>query len=83
MRNMSPEGWTETDGRLVREFRFADFSHAWAFMSRVALLAEKADHHPDWYNSWNVVRIELTSHDTGNTVTARDIRLAEKINALD
>ena len=77
-----PQGWEQSAGRLRREFAFADFSAAWAFMSRVALAAEKQDHHPDWSNSWNRVVIELTSHDKGDTVTARDRRLAETINTL-
>ena len=81
-RTVTPEGWDEADGRLRRELTFADFSEAWAFMSRVALLAEKADHHPNWSNVWNRVSIELTSHDAGNTVTDRDRTLAEAINAL-
>jgi 4a-hydroxytetrahydrobiopterin dehydratase len=79
---MNPEGWEEADGRLRRELRFANFSEAWAFMSRVALLAEKMDHHPNWSNVWNQVTIELTTHDAGNTVTDRDRRLAEAINAI-
>jgi 4a-hydroxytetrahydrobiopterin dehydratase len=79
---MTPDGWDEADGRLRRELTFANFSEAWAFMSRVALLAEKADHHPEWSNVWNRVVIELTSHDAGNTVTDRDRGLAEAINAL-
>jgi 4a-hydroxytetrahydrobiopterin dehydratase len=78
----APEGWTEADGRLRRELTFANFSEAWAFMSRVALLAEKAGHHPNWSNVWNRVEIELTSHDAGNTVTERDVELAEAINQL-
>ena len=79
---MTPDGWDEADGRLRRELTFANFSEAWAFMSRVALLAEKADHHPEWSNVWNRVVIELSSHDAGNTVTDRDRGLAEAINAL-
>ena len=79
---MTPDGWDEADGCLRRELTFANFSEAWAFMSRVALLAEKADHHPNWSNVWNRVVIELTSHDAGDTVTDRDRRLAEAINAL-
>ena len=74
-------GWTLVDGRLHRELRFADFSEAFAFMTRVALAAEKADHHPDWSNSWNTVTIDLVSHDAGG-LTARDVALAEAINAL-
>ena len=74
--------WEERDGALHREFTFGDFSEAWAFMSRVALLAEKADHHPNWSNVWNRVTIELTSHDAGNTVTDRDRRLAAAIDGI-
>lgn len=68
-------------GKLHREFTFADFSEAFAFMTRVALAAEKADHHPDWSNSWNSVVIDLTSHDAGG-LTDRDRRLASVINTL-
>ncbi len=77
-----PDGWTQQDGKLRRELVFADFNEAWGFMSRVALLAEKADHHPDWSNAWNKVTIALTSHDAGSTVTDRDVRLAASINGL-
>lgn len=73
--------WDERDGKLHREFTFANFSEAWAFMARVALLAEKADHHPDWSNSWNKVVIDLVSHDAGG-ITDRDHQLAEKIDGL-
>ncbi|MEQ3625792.1 MAG: 4a-hydroxytetrahydrobiopterin dehydratase [Celeribacter sp.] len=73
-------GWKQ-DGRSIRRsFKFADFTAAWGFMSRVALMAEKADHHPDWSNSYNKVEVALTSHDAGG-VTPRDIALAKKINA--
>lgn len=75
-----PEGWTEAGGKLRRELVFADFSEAWAFMTRVALLAEKHNHHPEWSNVWNRVTIELTSHDAGSTLTDRDFRLARAIN---
>lgn len=74
-------GWEERNGRLRREFTFADFSEAFAFMTRVALAAEKANHHPDWSNSWNKVTIELMSHDRG-AITDRDEALAETINSL-
>ncbi len=77
----TPEGWTVQDGKFHRELQFADFSQAFAFMVRVALLAEKADHHPDWSNSWNTVVIDLVSHDAGG-VTERDRHLAIAINAL-
>ena len=76
-----PLGWTEVDGKLHREFTFANFSEAFGFMSRVALAAEKADHHPDWSNAWNKVVIDLVSHDKGG-ITDRDISLADAINAL-
>jgi 4a-hydroxytetrahydrobiopterin dehydratase len=77
-----PAGWTESDGALHREWTFASFSEAWGFMSRVALLAERHDHHPDWSNVWNKVVITLTSHDAGNTVTSRDLELATAINKI-
>ena len=77
----APEGWTERDGGLERRFSFRDFSEAWAFMSRVALLAEAANHHPDWSNAWNRVDIRLTSHDAGG-LTERDTALANRINEL-
>lgn len=76
------DAWDERDGALHREFVFADFSEAFAFMTRVALLAEAAGHHPDWSNSWNRVRISLTTHDQGSTVTDLDRRLAEAIDRL-
>ena len=74
--------WQETNNTLYRKFEFADFSEAFAFMTRVALLAEKADHHPRWTNVWNTVEAWLNSHDAGNTVTDRDRKLAQKIDAL-
>jgi 4a-hydroxytetrahydrobiopterin dehydratase len=74
--------WDESGGRLRRTFTFRDFSEAWAFMSRVALLAEKADHHPNWSNVWNKVEIELTTHSAGDTVTDKDRDLAEAIDRL-
>lgn len=76
-----PAGWDVADGRLRREFRFPDFVSAFGFMSSVALLAERQDHHPDWSNSYGEVVIELTSHDVGH-VTERDLRLANAINAI-
>ena len=77
-----PDGWSIVDGRLHRELEFADFSEAFAFMTRVALAAEKLDHHPDWSNSWNVVEISLTTHSSGSTVTENDRSLAAAIDAL-
>lgn len=75
----APEGWTVVDGKLHREIEFHNFVEAFGFMSMVALLAEKANHHPDWSNSWNKVVIDLTSHDKGE-LTDRDYDLAEAIN---
>ena len=74
-------GWSVAADRLQRGFRFADFNAAWGFMSRVALLAEQQDHHPDWSNSWNRVEIALTTHAAGG-VTARDVTLARSIDSL-
>jgi len=77
-----PENWEIKDQRLCRIFVMNDFSAAWAFMTRVALLAEQQAHHPDWRNVWNRVEISLCTHDQGNQVTEKDIRLAEAINVL-
>lgn len=74
-------GWRVNNDTLSREFTFADFVHAFAFMSSVALVAEAMDHHPDWSNVYSTVRISLTTHDAGG-LTELDFRLAEKINAL-
>jgi 4a-hydroxytetrahydrobiopterin dehydratase len=74
-----PEGWTLVDGKLHRELEFDNFVEAFGFMSMVALLAEKNDHHPDWSNSYNKVVIDLVSHDKG-AITERDHALAEAIN---
>ena len=78
----NPAGWTQIDDLLCRDFEFADFLEAFGFMSRVALLAEKAGHHPNWSNVYNRVSIALTTHDAGNTVTAKDLELALAINDL-
>lgn len=75
-------GWEERGGTLYRKFEFADFAEAFAFMTKVAAVAEEYDHHPDWCNSWNVVEITLCSHDKGRSVTARDHKLAEAINGI-
>ena len=77
----SPEGWEVVEGALHREFVFADFVEAFGFMSRVALVAEKMDHHPDWSNVWNRVVVDLRSHDAG-AITDRDVALAERMNEL-
>ena len=75
-------GWVHTNNKLCRDFVFTDFSNAFAFMTQVALLAEKADHHPNWSNVYNRVTVELTSHDAGNQVTAKDAALAQAINRI-
>ncbi len=76
-------GWTHDAGRdaLVRDIKFKDFSQAFAFMTRVALLAEKAGHHPEWSNVYNKVSIALTTHDAGG-LSQKDIDLAGQIDAL-
>jgi 4a-hydroxytetrahydrobiopterin dehydratase len=74
--------WVENDGALTQTFEFADFSAAFAFMTRVALLAETRNHHPDWSNSWNRVTISLTTHDAGSVVTEADRSMAAAIDDL-
>ncbi len=70
------------DGAAIRRgFRFRDFSEAWGFMNRVALLAERQDHHPNWSNAWNRVEVTLSTHDAGG-LTERDLHLAQAIDAL-
>lgn len=78
---ITPLGWEQVDGHFRRVFRFDDFVAAFGFMSSVALVAEKLDHHPNWSNVYDEVTIELWSHDVG-AVTERDARLAERINEL-
>lgn len=79
----APEGWTFEEGNqaLVRSFHFKDFSQAFGFLTRVALHAEKADHHPEFTSVWDRVDFRLTSHDV-NGVTERDLALARAINEL-
>ena len=78
-----PSGWSRDQGgtALVRSFRFEDFSEAFAFVTRIALHAEKVDHHPEFTSVWNRVDFRLTSHDSGG-VTDRDIKLAEAIDRI-
>lgn len=76
-----PPDWEIVDGRLHRRFQFVDFVEAFAFMSAVALVAEKLDHHPNWSNVYNEVDIDLWSHDVGG-ITERDHRMAERINTI-
>ena len=75
------DGWSLEDGKLHREFTFSDFNEAFGFMTRVALVAEKMNHHPDWSNSWNRVVIDIVSHAAGG-VTEGCFELATKANDL-
>jgi 4a-hydroxytetrahydrobiopterin dehydratase len=74
--------WAETDNKLYRKFEFTNFSEAFAFMTRVAMEAEKMNHHPLWTNVWNRVEIWLSTHDAGDVVTEKDKKLAERIDKL-
>lgn len=74
--------WTEQDNKLYRKFEFKDFSEAFAFMTRVALEAEKMNHHPCWTNTWNKVEVWLNTHDAGDMVTDKDRMLSNKIDGL-
>ena len=78
-----PDGWSLEEGgkALTRSFRFKDFSEAFAFLTRVAMHAEKVNHHPEFTNVWNRVDFSLTTHDTGG-VTEHDLKLAEAINGI-
>jgi 4a-hydroxytetrahydrobiopterin dehydratase len=75
------ESWTLDDDKLFREFRFADFSAAFGFMARAALVAERLDHHPEWFNVYATVRVHLTTHDAGG-VSELDFELARAMNAI-
>ena len=74
--------WQEINHQLVRNFQFADFKEAFAFMTKVALAAEKMDHHPTWTNTYNKVDIYLSTHDAGDVVTEKDHALAKAIDKL-
>lgn len=74
--------WTEQNNELYQSFKFKDFSEAFAFMTRVAILAEQHNHHPNWSNVWNTVEIHLNTHDAGDIVTEKDRKLAEAIDML-
>lgn len=74
--------WQEENNALTRTFEFKNFSEAFGFMARVALVAEKMDHHPTWTNTYNKVRIELNTHDAGDKVTEKDHKLAREIDRL-
>ena len=74
--------WTEKNNELYRSFKFKDFNEAFSFMARVALVAEKMDHHPNWSNVYNTVEIRLNTHDAGGKVTEKDHKLASAIDKL-
>jgi len=76
------DDWKEADNKLYRKFEFKDFSEAFAFMIRVAMEAEKMNHHPNWSNVYNTVEISLNTHDAGDVVTDKDHKLAAKIDKL-
>jgi len=77
------KGWTEVQGRdaISKKFNFKDFNEAFGFMARCALIAEKLDHHPEWFNVYNRVEVTLATHDAGG-VTERDIKLAQEMDRL-
>ena len=74
--------WKEENNSLKKTFKFKNFSEAFAFMTRAAIIAEKMNHHPDWRNVYNTVEISLSTHDAGNTVTEKDRKLAAEIDKL-
>lgn len=75
-------GWCVVDGKLHKEFSFADFTAAFGFMTKVAIEANTMDHHPEWSNVWNKVVIDLVTHSAGNRISQLDMKLAAKIDAL-
>lgn len=79
---MTPPHWTLENNTLKRDFEFENFIEAFAFMTKVAILAEKHNHHPYWENVYNKVSISLNTHDAGNIVTEKDAKLAADINRL-
>ena len=72
-------GWSVVGGKLHRDFQFADFVHAFGFMATAAIAIEAMNHHPEWFNMWNRVSVDLTTHDAGG-ITERDVTLAKKLN---
>ncbi len=74
--------WKQDNNRLRKTFKFTDFNEAFGFMTQVALIAEKMDHHPTWTNTWNTVEFELSTHDAGDVVTEKDRKLAEAIDKV-
>ena len=74
--------WKEENDKLVAEFVFEDFSQTWAFMTEVAILSERKNHHPEWTNVWNKVKITLSTHDAGGVITEKDRKLADGISKI-
>ena len=74
-------GWQIVGGKLHREYRFRDFVEAWGFLSSAALIVQQMDHHPEWFNVYHTVRIDLVTHDAGG-ISPRDVELARKLEAL-
>ncbi|MCO5249100.1 MAG: 4a-hydroxytetrahydrobiopterin dehydratase [Chitinophagales bacterium] len=74
--------WQEKDNKLTKTFEFKDFTEAFVFMTRVAFIAEKADHHPEWSNVYNKVKIELCTHDAGSKITDKDRKMAAEIDNI-
>lgn len=74
--------WKEENNTLTQSFKFKDFVEAWSFMTKVAMMAEKMNHHPEWNNVYNKVNITLTTHDEGNSITSKDRELAKKIDEI-
>lgn len=74
--------WTVVENKLSRTFKFANFIEAFAFMTKVAMIAERLDHHPEWFNVYNRVEVMLTTHNAGNTITELDIELARQIDSV-
>ena len=75
------DGWSRDGDKLLREFRFADFVAAFSFMAGVALVAERMNHHPEWFNVYGTVRVHLATHDAGG-ITSKDLELARAMNAI-
>ncbi|MDQ3142335.1 MAG: 4a-hydroxytetrahydrobiopterin dehydratase [Bacteroidota bacterium] len=74
--------WKKEEDHLEVTLKFRDFGEAWAFMTEVAMIAEKMNHHPDWSNSYNTVKLSLCSHSEGHTVTEKDYKLADEIERI-
>jgi len=79
LQNLS--GWSLVDGKLHKEFQFEDFIQAFGFMTRAAIHAEKMNHHPEWFNVYNKLKVDLMTHDSGG-ITENDIKLAKILNSL-